>query len=264
MNYRRLPSALESKDQIRQVIGSRRIGFFLDYDGTLAPIAPRPELADLPPAARSVIERLSRDYMVCLVSGRGLDDLRAKVDLPGVYYAADHGHRIVGPPGSRLEHEVGTESRAAVAAAAAEARRRLLLVPGALVEEKDLSLSIHFRLTPDDRLDFLRSAVDEVRLMFPSLRPTKGKCVIELRPAEEWGKGHALSWLVDRLGWSVSDTCPICIGDDLTDEDLFEEVGDRGVSILVGPSERPTRARYSLADPTQVVAFLAGFARSDD
>ncbi|MEN6312414.1 MAG: HAD-IIB family hydrolase, partial [Acidobacteriota bacterium] len=68
-----------------------RLGLFLDYDGTLVPIRKTPELAVLKPSRRRLLERLSRNIFVCIVSGRSLDDIRKLVDLRDIAYIGNHG-----------------------------------------------------------------------------------------------------------------------------------------------------------------------------
>ena len=106
MNDYRLPRALESLPEIKSRVGDRKPAFFLDLDGTLAPFALQPDLAEVPAKTREILASIVRNYVVCFVSGRGLADLRDKIGLASAYYAADHGYRIAGPPHSRLATRV--------------------------------------------------------------------------------------------------------------------------------------------------------------
>src|SRR3970040_492330 len=78
---------------------------FLDFDGTLAPIVDRPELAGIDPPTRNAVERLARRCTVAVVSGRDVDDVRARDGIKGIYYAGSHGFDIVGPGGLHQEHD---------------------------------------------------------------------------------------------------------------------------------------------------------------
>ena len=123
MDGRSKPTALEllehRQDRGRSADADPR--FFLDFDGTLAPIAPRPDLVDVCRRHQERCWPFGRErHVVCVVSGRVLDDLRAKVAPPAVYYAADHGHHIVGPDGSGIELEVGAETSRRPGEAAAD------------------------------------------------------------------------------------------------------------------------------------------------
>ncbi len=107
------PRALVGLPEIKAMLGIRPPVFFLDFDGTLAPIVERPEMAEMPANTRESLRALAEAHPVCVVSGRPLDFLRAKVGLDTVFYAADHGHRIVGPAGSSVDFEIvpGRRSR---------------------------------------------------------------------------------------------------------------------------------------------------------
>jgi trehalose 6-phosphate phosphatase len=244
-------------------VGDRTPAFFLDFDGTLAPIASRPDLVRLPPRSRSVLRRLGETHLVCLLSGRGLPDLEARVDLPGVFYAGDHGFRIAGPMNSGVRLEVGAAARETLAAAAAGLHDLLDDTPGVIIEEKGLSLSVHYRLTPPVQRRRVRRAVDRVSGRMPGLLQTGGKLVRELRPGEDWDKGRAMLWLLDQLGCRPSGVCPICLGDDLTDEDAFLASTGWGISIVVGPTARRTAADYRLPSVAAAVEFLARFLPQD-
>jgi trehalose 6-phosphate phosphatase len=264
MGDRRLLEALGHVPEIERSIGVRKPGFFLDFDGTLAPIASRPHLVELPTPAKNVLAHIANRHLVCVVSGRGLEDLQRKIGLASVGYIADHGHRIVGPPGSGIDLEIGAEHREELEAAARELERRLRGVEGALVEAKGLSLSVHYRLVAEGERPQVGRAVAEVAERSPHLRLTAGKLVNELRPEGSWGKGAAVLLLLDRLGLGPTDLCPICLGDDLTDEDMFAAVDGWGLAVVVGDPGRPTRARYRLRDHREVNTLLRALAGGED
>jgi trehalose-phosphatase len=256
-----LPSALAMCEAIGWSIGGRDPALFLDFDGTLAPVASRPEAACLPAATRTLLASLARTHVVCILSGRELQDLRSKVGLTNIYYGADHGRHLLGPTGRNLELVVGAEARTDLRSAARSIRSRLDDVEGVIVETKDLSLSVHYRLTPEGQRDRVAAAVADVAGTFPALSLGQGKLVHELRPRDGWDKGQAMLWLLERLHLSATEVCPVCLGDDITDEDMFLAAADGGVSILVGAVDRPTLAQYCLAGTEEVASFLAFFDR---
>ena len=89
------------KDIQIRIHQAQNLFLFLDYDGTLAPIAAHPELALCPPQVRRHLEELRdlpRVYPV-IISGRSLEDLRARVGIPGIRYVGNHGLEMVHPDG---------------------------------------------------------------------------------------------------------------------------------------------------------------------
>lgn len=255
--------ALDAIPEIRRDIHGRRTGFFLDLDGTLAPIAPRPDLVELPTTTRNILGRLVKDHLVCFVSGRGLEDLQQRIGLTSAFYAANHGQQIVGPPESGIAFAVGVEHSDELGAAAAELDSRLFPVAGAVVEAKGLSISVHYRLVGARQRPLVDRSVRDVAERFPDLRLTRGKTVYELRPPGTWDKGQAMLWLLEQLAWEPHNGCPICLGDDLTDEDMFAAVEGWGVNLVVGLPDRPTRARYWLRDSSESASFLNTFVSDD-
>ena len=265
-----LPDALAALPEISRQMAGRRPALFLDLDGTLAPIAARPDLVEVPVATRELLERLAPLCPVTVVSGRGLEDLRDKVLVRSIYYAADHGFQVLGPPRSRLELVVGREHLPQLRLAATALGRALQTVEGALVEEKGLSLAVHYRLVPESRQTAVFRAVADVAERFPVLRVTEGKMAYEFRPPDTWDKGKALHWIMERLGMPrgraqadsrVGGTAPLegfplAIGDDLTDEDMFAAVEGWGLGVIVGDPGRPTRATHRVADHLEAARLL--------
>ena len=190
------------------------------------------------------------------MSGRGLDDLRDKVGVRSLFYAADHGFQILGPVRARLELEVGREYKPQLEQAAAALRRATQAIEGVLLEEKGLSLSVHYRLTPEARHAAVLRAVADVAERFPVLRVTEGKLVYEFRPPDDWHKGKALAWIMEQLEMGARTSgFPIALGDDLTDEDMFATVEGWGAGVIVGDHGRPTKASYRVADHVEAVRF---------
>lgn len=258
MNDRRdaPPNALALWPELAAALRGRRLAVFLDYDGTLTPIVDRPDLAVLSDDMRQTLRRLAAAWPTAVVSGRARDDVAARVGVDSLKYAGAHGFDIAGPDaaGPRLEVEPGLAP--AVARAAEELRRRTAGIPGVLVEDKRFAAAVHYRLVAEARVPEVERIVDEVLAGRPELRKALGKKVFELRPAIDWDKGRAVRWLLGALGLDRPDVVPLYVGDDVTDEDAFRALRDRGIGVLVADAPRPTAARYSLRDVGEVREFL--------
>lgn len=252
-----LPSALERLEEIGRWFQGGAAVVFLDYDGTLTPIVKRPEDADLDDSVRDALKSLARKCFVAIVSGRGLSDVRQRVGLDRLTYAGSHGFEIDGPDRERIRSEKGAETLPALDAAEEALQRRLEGIRGAQVERKKYSIAVHYRRVAEDQTPGVEKIVDEVLADHSGLRKGRGKKVFELQPDIEWDKGRAVVWLQEKLDLGGDRTRPIYIGDDVTDEDAFLALHERGVGIVVhGGEDRPTYAGYGLTDPEEVRRFL--------
>ena len=233
----------------------------LDVDGTLAPIAPRPEDATVAPATREVLNKLvaSRGVTVILVSGRAASDARALVGVDGVYTVGNHGFEILTPSG-QLETDADlADQSAAITQAARELEPIVAAVPGARLENKRWTLSVHYRLAAREAVAPLRSEVERVALAM-RLRMTDGKELIEVRPVAHVDKGTAVVMLGERLGGFGDGASIVFIGDDRTDEDAFRSLrarSKRPVTIRVDETgENETAAEVLMRNPEAVHDFL--------
>src|SRR4051812_2155332 len=155
------PSRFSGNGEFRR--GSLLLG--LDFDGTLAPIAAKPKLACLPQRNRRLLEALvgRNNVVVVIVSGRSLADVKTKVNVPGVYHAGNHGLEIEGPDGKWI-HPQAKEVQRMVRTLARDVSATLGRFPGLLLEDKGLTLSLHYRLLPKNLpsaplLDVLRRLI---------------------------------------------------------------------------------------------------------
>lgn len=252
---RELPSALERLDEVEERLGGTAPAVFLDYDGTLTPIVDDPAEAVLDEAMRAAIRRLRKRCPVAIVSGRDLEDVRSRVGVDGIHYAGSHGFDIVEPDGTR--HRRATEYLPALQRSQVALEEKLEGIEGAWVERKGFAVAVHFRTLADSGDERrVESAVDEVARSEDGLKKTGGKKIFELRPAVDWDKGRAVTWMLETLIDS-GDPLPLYIGDDVTDEDAFRALGSKGVGIVVtDEDERETVATYRLSDTTEVRRFL--------
>lgn len=251
-----LPSALERFQEIADRAAGKRLAVFLDYDGTLTPIVDRPDQARLSGEMREAMRALARHATVAGISGRDLEDVRALVGLADLFYAGSHGFDIAGPQGRHWTYEEGTPFLAVLDRAERELHERLDRIHGALVERKRFAIALHYRSVSEESVPAVEAVVDEVLSRYPKLRKSSGKKIFELQPRIEWHKGKAIQWLLDTLDLDRPDVLPLYIGDDLTDEDAFRSLRNRGIVIVVRDEPRPTQAVYALERPDDVKDFL--------
>ncbi|MFC4551368.1 MULTISPECIES: trehalose-phosphatase [Halorussus] len=232
----------------------------LDFDGTLASIERRPDEASLPDPTRTAVERLTTidDVEVAVVSGRGLSDLRERVDIPGLSYAGNHGLEL--RAGGETEiHPEAREAEDTIDEICDVLARELADIDGAFVEHKGVTATVHTRLVADDLVPTVENLVEELVAAHDDVRLTTGKDVLELRPRVEWDKGEAVRWLYDELVPDGERWFPIYLGDDTTDEAAFRVLADEGVGIKVG-DHPPTDAPYRVSDPEAVREMLSWLA----
>ena len=224
--------------------------FFLDYDGTLAPIVEDPTEAHPHPDVPALLRELAARHPVWIVTGRHLQSIETFFEAAGLLdlrlpAIGLHGTQegVIGEGAESLASEEATRALAEMRAALPERE-------GVEVEDKDDAFAVHYRAAPDEdeTLDALRDWADERPA---SLDAVWGKKVVELRP-RGLTKGTAVRRVLERH----PGTTPVYLGDDTTDEDAFEELEhtDGAVTVRVGGGE--TRARYRLDGPDEVAHYL--------
>lgn len=249
--------------KIKKELTRKAILLFLDYDGTLTPIINNPSRAVLSQGVRGILKRLvaSPRYKLAVISGRALADLKKMVAIPGIIYVGNHGLEIEGPK-IKFVSPVSLRYRRMLQSIKEDLISRLSAVKGALVEDKGLSLSIHYRQVDKQRLPELRAILREATILYTvrdKIRVQAGKKVFEIRPAVNWDKGRIVLWLLARWKFGLGDSgaMPIYLGDDTTDEDAFRALSGRGISIFVG-RPKGSLARYYLKNTKEVTDFLKG------
>lgn len=225
--------------------------FFLDVDGTLLDIAEAPDRVHVPRRVVSVLAQLAASLggAVALVSGRPIEDLDrllAPLRLP-----------CAGLHGAERRDAAGALHRRRVDGALDEARAELEAFcrdhPGALLEDKGAALALHVRQAPGAARQAEAVVAGLVARLAPGHVLQRGKCVLEIKPA---GASKAVAIREFMAEPPFAGRVPVFVGDDVTDEDGFEEVNRRGgQSVRVG--EGPTAARAGLAGPADVLDWLA-------
>ncbi len=238
---------------------TRRI-CYLDYDGTLVRLAARPADAVPGPAVSEIVGSLARKRgtTVVIVSGRPAVDLdRWFGHLSSVWLAAEHG-ALLREPGSsewqsvRLGASMDWKDRVRPVLEHFSAR-----APGSSVEEKDYALAWHYRLVEPEFGTWLSNELGvtlDQQLTGTDLAVLRGNKVIEIRFA--WAnKGEVVSHVR-----SIGDApeFELAIGDDRTDEDMFDRLPPDAWTIHVGTG--PTRARFAVPNPAAALGLIAALA----
>jgi len=226
----------------------------LDFDGTLSPLVRQPALARLPRLTRRLLSILKRgkNVRIAIISGRSRSDIMHRVGIPGIYYSGNHGLTIRGP-GIVWRHPKAEAASKIVQNMARELAPALRVFLGTRLENKGLTLTIHYRGIKHEHAaglgDFLKRTVRDRRR---DLMLASGKKTWEIRPRLKWNKGHALSKIAQ---FAAPGARMVFVGDDRTDEDGFRTLGRRAVTIRVGPA-RKSAAQFYLARQKQVRTFL--------
>lgn len=247
-------------DRLRRT--SPKLLLCLDYDGTLVPIAERPQDALPPPTLLTLLSHLVAHPQidVAIVSGRALPDLRLLLPVRGLVYIGTHGCEIgTADGGTRLLVPGGMVSLA-IARLRQEIAPMLVDAPGLILEDKRYALALHYRLAqPQDMwaIEEFLAAVRAYQRKGITLEVIHGTKVVEVRPVGS-NKGKAVQFL---LAGEHTNTLPIYIGDDLTDEEAFTALGERAVTVIVADPPRASAAQYYLQNTREVLQFLSGLMK---
>jgi len=253
-------AALPMTDALANRLSGHPLVLFLDIDGTLAPIAPRPEYALIPVETRDTLRALVQlpHVHVAIVSGRSAEDAARLVALDGVWIIGNHGFELAAPgePPAARPDVAAYEERVATAAAACT--QFAMHIEGVIVEDKRWTLSVHYRLAHPRFVPEIRERVEAIARE-TGLRLTNGKEVLELRPPVDVDKGTAAVELARRLGAISDGGSSLFAGDDRTDEDAFREL--RGawppaVTIRVAAEPVETAAEFCVRDTDAVRELL--------
>lgn len=252
-----IPPVADPRDVAAALTAVDRVVLLFDFDGTLSPIASRPDDASLVEGAAAVIKRLAATVPVAISSGRHLDDLieRIGADLP-VILIAGHGSTVRQRDGATVDLIDTAPLSAALDAVVADLQALVADREGWLIERKPTSVAAHYRRADDAVtaavLPEVRTTMRHHAVRPPGFEILDGKQVIELRPRTT-DKGRALTHLMRQF----PARRPIAIGDDVTDEDAFTAARDAGgIGIIVGAATHPTAAHWRLEDPAAVIAML--------
>jgi trehalose-phosphatase len=229
---------------------------FADFDGTLSELVDVPSSATLDKSAEHALRRLCAEprLSVTVISGRSVDDVAARIGLP-ITYAGDHGLQI---HASDVEFMVPEADalRKKLPELCNRLRDRVQNTPGAVVEAKRLTASVHFRQVANEHVPLLANLVQEC-VVGTAFEVRHGHCVLEVRPRVKWTKGDAVAWILNR-NRAIAEQA-LCIGDDDTDEDMFRRVPE-AFNIRVTNNESVSTVASYCVSRADVAGVLNGVA----
>jgi trehalose 6-phosphate synthase/phosphatase len=245
-------SPLVKRQLIQEYRQSTRRLLLFDYDGTLISFAKRPHLAKPNEGLLKLLYELAKDgkNKVVLISGRDRATLQDWFGALPLVMVAEHGSWVKEP------HENWKMAQSLTS----EWKPKLLpilevyadRVPGAFVEKKEFSLAWHYRdADPEQGSLAARELADDLLALTSNIdaQVVQGNKVVEVKNGGVNKGAAAQQWLSKNKVNFV-----LAIGDDCTDEDIFNVLPEDAYSIRVGMTE--TRARFNLFDPSEVLQLL--------
>lgn len=244
---------------IARIGEARRVFLFIDYDGTLVPLVDKPELAVPPPRIVTLIREMASisNFHVCVVSGRDRKFLERYLPRE-IAIAAEHGACIRRAGEDECEHLVDASSYQPlyenVVNVMADFERR---IPGSIIEEKEFGVVWHYRMA--DPIFAHQQALVLADTLGGLLQQTPLGILISKKAVEVRhvgiNKGEAVRAILDEQHFAPGEDFLLTVGDDRTDEDMFQVAPGHNVSISV--SDLPMGATHVMEQERLVELFEA-------
>jgi trehalose 6-phosphate phosphatase len=218
-----------------------------DFDGTLAPIVARPDEARIPPAVAASLQALASRLPVAIITGRAVADVRERLGFEPQF--------IVGNHGAEADSDAATASILAIPLdglrATLRAHAGMLQAAGVVVEDKGLSIALHYRLSRDPAR--AQGLINDLLTPEPAgLRFFAGKMVVNAVAAVAPDKAQAVQLLVARLGAAAA----FFAGDDVNDEPVFVSAPAHWLTVRIGCDEITSHAQFCLDGPEEMATLL--------
>ncbi|HHP51455.1 MAG TPA: trehalose-phosphatase [Moorella mulderi] len=224
-----------------------------DYDGTLVPLAPRPELALPTPRLLNLLKLLAQKpaLKIAVISGRPVAQLGKLLPVPGIHLAGLHGMEISLSNGKTINFLPPKTDEIEWKKIEAVLHKLAQKATGFWVEDKGKAVALHYRQADP------RAAAEIKMELFKTLTPylgdtweiLEGNKVWEIRP-KGINKGTAARYFLQL--WP--EYYPVYLGDDTTDEDAFEALAEKGLTVKIGVG--PTKAARFLPSAPEVERLL--------
>ena len=246
-------------DQLVHWIKNRQqILLMLDYDGTLIPFAKDIENAFLSSETKQKLMLLQQftNVELAIVSGRRIEDLHRFFGMDNIIYCADHGLRMQWKNSYCRFLGDAFDCRKIVAGISQKISQHAKRFPKSIhIEHKPYSTVLHYQQATDAEATEAIACFEKYAASIPdekNFQLLRGNRLMEIRSSKQ-NKGVAIGFLLNEF--SEKDCAPIYIGDDTTDEDAFEALGDRGVSIKVGETLN-SQANFFVEEQKEVESLL--------
>lgn len=244
-------------EYLKPILKKRQIlNLFLDFDGTLSPLVPTPSLGKLPKSTKLVLERLAslNNLHLAIISGRALDDIKSKTNIPGILYSGNHGMEWE-HNGELHQAKIPFETLKILQIIKNEMVKISQNFLGSVVEDKIFSVAFHYRGINPNKKRFIEKTLHKEfskYLQAHKIDLLFNKDTYDIRAKNGWTKGELVQHL--RGLFSKGRDKVIYIGDSATDEDAFTKLTD-DITIKVGFSKNSS-AKYFLKDEKDVQRFL--------
>lgn len=260
-----MSDVFDNLDAIAGLLSRSPFGLITDIDGTVSGIAPSPQEAEVHPECKAHLSRLvGRLPLVAAISGRPAAEAQRMVGVAGMVYIGNHG--LERWRNGVTEYIEGAEVYREKLAAARKELEDSLSVDGLYMEDKGVSLSIHYRNCPDRQQarGSILQRIEESRSA-GGFKVVEGKMVVELRPPVEADKGSAVRGLISDYGLRGG----LYLGDDASDIDAFRAMRGEGFAAVcvLGEETRDDvvrEARYTLSGVSDAARFLDWLIASID
>lgn len=223
--------ASSSLDEIQDALSPlakapQTTAIFLDLDGTLAPISPRPDSVAIPAPISKLIRQLEHSFLaVTVVSGRSATEAKRIVGSSELAYIGNHGFETMIPGHAVVVSEEAQPFLPRIRELSDYCRSlEETAETGVWVEDKMATMSLHYRRASDPeaaRRFILEKIMPRVKEL--ELGHSEGRMVIEIKPPVNINKGVSVGRLLDRLGARQA----FYMGDDTTDVDALKELRRR-------------------------------------
>ncbi|CAF0707028.1 unnamed protein product [Brachionus calyciflorus] len=240
------------------IIKGYNLAIILDYDGTLVPIQPHPDLAVMSEDVKNLLQKIidCKYIDVTILSGRSMSNLKKMIKIKDINLSGSHGMELSLANGIEEECEQAAFFSAKIPDLVKDLRDNCC-DHGGWVEQKKYHVTFHWRETNINyRQIIIHKAIDIVQKH--GFQAINAHCAVEARPPIGWDKGRGVYNILEKLygvTWA-DDYKAIFIGDDETDEDAMRALSGLGITFRVGKPNIKTAASHRLADPDAVKIFL--------